>query len=46
MNILTLFKILFIYFNLFIFNTYKLLLVKKIDLLYIIILYNIPKPTI
>mgnify|MGYP001296392363 CR=1 FL=1 len=42
MNILTLFKILFIYLKNFIFNTHKLLLVKKIDFLFFTLFYHIP----
>jgi len=41
MNILNLFKILFIYFKKFIFNTHKLVLVKKIDFLFFSLFYNI-----
>jgi len=41
MNILTLFKILFIYLKNFIFNTHKLLLVKKIDFLFFSLFYHI-----
>ncbi len=41
MNILTLFKILFIYLKNFIFNTHKLLLVKKIDFLFFTLFYHI-----
>ena len=41
MNILTLFKILFIYLKNFIFNTCKLLLVKKIDFLMFTLFYHI-----